>query len=306
MKKVLYAAAVISIVVVAAIYFAIPSTLKVVAVVPARCNVDGADRALRDTANREKWWPEEGSGTMHFKVTKLFRRMVDVSIVDGAVSVSSQLSVYPKVRIDSCTLQWVLNLPSGPNPITRVERYLEAKKLAAGMQETLSKLGYRLEDQRLIYGMDITEGNTEDSVLVSTVRVLDRYPSDPAIYVLVDHLRQFVLRHGGAVTGYPMLNVTNELGRAFKVEVGLPTNKMMNDADDIRWRRLIRVVFLVADVHGGDSTIREAVRQMANYVSDYQRTVMAIPYQSLVTDRMKEQDTTRWITRLYVPVYPIH
>jgi hypothetical protein len=33
---------------------------------------------------------------------------------------------------------------------------------------------------------------------------------------------------------------------------------------------------------------------------------MAIPYQSLVTDRMKEPDTMKWLTRLYVPVFPIH
>lgn len=306
MKKVLSVAAFILIVVIAAIYIAIPSRLKVVAVVPVKCNVNGADRALRDTGNRAKWWLEAGGSSLHFNVIKLFRRMVDVSVEDDAESLPSQLAVYPNVRIDSCTLQWVLTLPSGPNPITRIERYLEAKRLAAGMQATLSKLGSRLEDQRLMYGMDISEGNTMDSVLVSTVRVFDRYPSDSAIYLLIGKLRQFVRQHGGHVAGYPMVNVTNQLRGTCKVEVGLPTDRLLSAGSNILARRLIRVVFLVADVHGGDGTVREAVRQMANYVSDYQRTVMAIPYQSLVTDRMKERDTTKWITRLFVPVFPIH
>jgi hypothetical protein len=43
--------------------------------------------------------------------------------------------------------------------------------------------------------------------------------------------------------------------------------------------------------------------QMKNYISDYQRTVMAIPFQSLVTDRRKEADTTKWLTKLYFPIF---
>jgi hypothetical protein len=29
---------------------------------------------------------------------------------------------------------------------------------------------------------------------------------------------------------------------------------------------------------------------------------MAIPFQSLVTDRSKQPDTTKWITNIYTPV----
>jgi effector-binding domain-containing protein len=232
--------------------------------------------------------------------------MVGVTIDDGGISVPSQLGVYPKIRIDSCLLQWELSLSSSLNPIRRIERYLQARNLASDMEGMLSRLGSRLEDQRHVYGMVITEGNTTDSLLVSTVRIFDRYPSDSAIYVLVERLRQFIARNGGLEAGYPMLNVTNQVGGMYKVEVGLPTNKEMKGDGDIRWIQLVRVKFLEADVRGGDSTVRKAVSQMANYIGDYQRTIMGIPYQSLITDRMKEQDTTKWMTRLYVPIYPLH
>jgi hypothetical protein len=195
-------------------------------------------------------------------------------------------------------------LSCGLNPIRRIERYRQAKILAGDMEGILSRVRSRLEDQRLVYGMLISEGNTLDSMLVSTVRIFDRYPSDSTVYVLVEKLRRFVVGNGGHATGYPMLNVTSQLDGTYKAEVGLPTDKEMKDDGDIRWRRLIRVVFLEADVRGGDATVREAERQMANYISDYQRTVMAISYQSLITERMKEPDTTKWMTRLYVPVFP--
>jgi hypothetical protein len=288
----------------AAVYLLIPSNLNVEIVLPIKCNVDAADRSLRDTSAGGRWWGNLSSGEMRWRVTGLLRRTLGVTIDDRGMSIQSQLVVFPKVRVDSCMLQWQFSLSSGVNPIRRIERYRQAKNLAADMAGILGRLGSRLEDQRLMYGMAITEGNTTDSMLVSTVQIFDRYPSDSAVYRLLGKLRQFIARNGGHEGGYPMLNVTNQLGGMYKAEIGLPTDREMKDEGDIRWRRLIRVVFLVSEVQGGDSTVREAVAQMGNYISDYQRTVMAIPYQSLITDRMKESDTSKWITRLYVPVYP--
>lgn len=305
MKKALFVASGILLILLAAVYLLIPSRLNVVVVLPVKCNVNAADRSLRDTANFAKWWGDQDSGVVRCRVTGLFRRMVDVMIDDRGLRIPSRLSVVPNIRVDSCSLRWEVDLSSGLNPIGRIERYRRAKSLGSDMQGILAGLGSRLEDQRLVYGMEITEGNTTDSALVSTVRTFDHYPSDSVIYSLIGKLQQFVERNGGHETGYPMLNVTGELRGEYKVEVGLPIDGFMAGKGDINWRRLIRVVFLEADVRGGDRTVRKAVSQMANYISDYQRTVMAIPYQSLVTDRMQERDTTKWVTRLYVPVYPV-
>jgi hypothetical protein len=37
-------------------------------------------------------------------------------------------------------------------------------------------------------------------------------------------------------------------------------------------------------------------------VQDHQRVAPAIPFQSLVTDRTKQPDTSKWVTRLYWPI----
>jgi hypothetical protein len=306
MRKGLSVAGIIICLVLAGIYLWIPSKLNVVVVLPLKCNVDAADRSLRDTGNRAGWWDFGVGGEIGCQVTGVFRRMLDVSIVDGGMVLASRVTIVPNVQIDSCALQWETELSSGLNPIRRIGRYRQAKRLAADMEKMLSRLGSRLEDQRRVYGMVIKEskGNSTDSMLVSIQRVFGRYPSDSAVYALVGILRQFVLRNGGQEAGPPMLNVTTEVRGGFKAEVGLPTDKIIADKGDIRWRELIRVQFLEAEVRGGDYTIRDAVRQMGNYISDYQRTVMGLPYQSLMTDRIKETDTTKWVTRLFVPVFP--
>jgi hypothetical protein len=59
---------------------------------------------------------------------------------------------------------------------------------------------------------------------------------------------------------------------------------------------------LVAEVKGGEQRVREAAANLQNYVDDYKLKSPAIPFESLVTDRTKETDTSKWITKLYYPI----
>ena len=60
---------------------------------------------------------------------------------------------------------------------------------------------------------------------------------------------------------------------------------------------------LVAEVKGGAYTADEALRQLTMYMDDNHLVSPAIPFQSLVTERSKEPDTTKWITKIYFPVF---
>ena len=55
---------------------------------------------------------------------------------------------------------------------------------------------------------------------------------------------------------------------------------------------------------GGISTVNEALNQMQLLFSGLRyKTSMAIPFQYIITDRITEPDTTKWITKIYAPVY---
>ena len=43
-------------------------------------------------------------------------------------------------------------------------------------------------------------------------------------------------------------------------------------------RKLVRGHYLETDVHGGSGAVNSALDRMNNYISDYGRTVMAIPF----------------------------
>jgi hypothetical protein len=56
-------------------------------------------------------------------------------------------------------------------------------------------------------------------------------------------------------------------------------------------------------VRGGIGTVNLALQQFQLYIQDYRRTLMALPFQQLITDRVAEPDTARWITDIYIPLF---
>jgi hypothetical protein len=60
---------------------------------------------------------------------------------------------------------------------------------------------------------------------------------------------------------------------------------------------------LVGEVKGGTYTVISGEQNLTNYVNDHKKMSPAIPYQSLVTDRLLEADTSKWVTKLYYPVF---
>ena len=59
---------------------------------------------------------------------------------------------------------------------------------------------------------------------------------------------------------------------------------------------------LVAEITGGKNKIDSAMKQMDTYALDHQYNNIAIPFYSLVTDRMKVADSTKWVTKIYYPI----
>lgn len=315
MKRIILAACILLVLFVVSVYLFIPSQIPVKSIVPVRCNSFGADRVLGDTGHWKRWWPETGRQADHeginawyfrgyrFRVKRRLLRSVEMVVGGNGKEVLGLLSVFPSIRDDSCYLLWGCSLEGGLNPIKRINQYQRAKELQSDMEVILGDLRSYLEKEDHVYGISINEESTKDNLLVESTRMAGRYPSTGDIYSLVKKLQGFILLHHGLVTGYPMVNIM-EKGRKFELRVAIPTNQPVPEKDSITNRTLPGNKFLEAEVKGGDATVNEALAQMNNYISDYHRTVMGIPFLSLETDRSAEPDSTKWMTRIYCPIFP--
>ena len=120
---------------------------------------------------------------------------------------------------------------------------------------------------------------------------------------MVDELRAYILQQGAKETGYPMLNVFTKDSINYLVKVALPVSKALPSSGTMSYRWMLPGGnILITEVKGGPEEIKRAYRQVELYISDFQRVAPAIPFESLVTDRRAEKDSTKWITRIYYPV----
>ncbi len=99
-----------------------------------------------------------------------------------------------------------------------------------------------------------------------------------------------------------MLHVTGN-SSGFKTMVAIPVNKIIAENNNILYKRMVPGKILVTEVTGGTYTTTQALKQLETYINDYQLKSPAIPFESLVTDRLKEADTLKWITRIYYPIF---
>ena len=61
----------------------------------------------------------------------------------------------------------------------------------------------------------------------------------------------------------------------------------------------------ITEVIGGQSTIDKAYQSLHNYQVDSKNPMPALPFELLITNRLKVADTSQWKTRIYFPVMKI-
>lgn len=296
-----------------AVYIFIPAKLEVSALGMMKCNAQAAFRQVGQRERWVKWWP---GGTSESNGQKVFRYdndvynldashypLAEISILHDGSEIKTKMSVVSVATQDSSAIYWQCYLDAGSSPFSRLRQYFYGRELKAAMNTIFSKLRPFVQNERNIYGMTVGWGGTPDTFLVATKSLYRDYPTTEDIYRQLDKLKKYIAKEGTVVSGYPMDNITPVTDSGYELMTAIPTRRPLEGKGDIYFRRLVPAKFLIAEVRGGDHSVREAWVHFREYVADHERTVMAIPWEYLVTDRLKETDTTKWSTWLYYPVF---
>ena len=284
------------------IYLFIPSNFSVSYHLRVACNARGGVRVVADSANWGKWLPREGVA-FSYRPSGPYNFITNIRIENKEGGVISRMLLVPSANPDTSDLYWDMELITGRNPLRRVGNYFFGRAVSRDMGNVLPPLKDFLEKKENVYGLDIQGGTTKDSFLIATRAIFATDPSIGDIYGLLNALELWVKKEGARETGYPMLNITRLGDGRRQMELALPVDRKMKDVGVFYTRKLVPGHYLVTEVKGGTAMLDHGLSQMQQYIEDYQRTTMAIPFQSLITDRSKEPDTSRWITRIYYPVY---
>ena len=300
---------------VVSVYIFIPSKLVLSSSFVLLNSPAAVSRGLLDDSKWPVWWPIEDSPARNTRIAsnefhldrnkylvaeKLYRGL-EIQVESPHTQTNSKLYLIP-LPVDSVAVKWQCPIKTSLNPVTRFMQYREALVLKQDMDLIMNNLNSFFQKTENIYNISIQRTMVVDTVLVASKILTNHYPTVAEIYNLVKAIRAYVLQQHGVETNPPMLNVTVVDSTHFETMAAIPVNRLLPEIRGFYQKKLPRGYLLTTQVRGGNASIQEALKELRNYISDYQKTAMAIPFQSLITERISERDTSKWVTGLYFPI----
>lgn len=312
MKKWLAGLLLILILTVSAIYIFTPSKIIISSISTARGNIFGEFRTITQEDKWGKWWRDENGkphvpgdpfiyGGASFHLVKHSYHVAGIEISQHGLQLQSILHLI-SFRMDSTGAVWQCEIPMGMNPLTRIRRYNDASEIKEKMDAVMKNFSSFVSNPENVYGMTIIRVSTVDTTMLSSRFTSSAYPTTSQLYSYFDEVEKNIQKQKGSVSSYPIMNVRKLENDSFETEVAIPTNRRLNNDGKFIFQRMIPGNFMTGEVRGGAYTADEAMKQLEFFIADYNRAKIANAFQSLVTNRREEPDTSKWITKVYIPV----
>jgi effector-binding domain-containing protein len=308
MKKLFLILAVILILLLAGVYFFIPTNEEYTDTVDFNCTQPALLRYVTNPQKWSAWFPGKkiNDSTFVFNnytytITRLQMDGFAARVSNTSDSITGRFNIQFGVDKKS-GMAFSTTFTNGTNPIQRVSSYYNNKDLKNNITSFLAALKTFFDKEENVYGMKVVRQMVTDSTLMATKQIMNHYPTMQEVYSMINEVDAYVKKNGGVQKNPPMLNVYQEAADKYYVMVAIPTNKALPSQGKFELKTMILGYILVAEIKGGINTLRNAEQEMYNYAVDYGKTSPAIPYQSLITNRQTTADSTQWITKLYFPI----
>ena len=296
---------------VAGIFLFTPSQINITQTTINEVSELNTSRFLLHEKNWAKWWPGQKSATDNklftyngttYRFEKSTNSGVTLVITNADVELETGINFLADDNL-KVKVTWTAQMHSGNNIIKRIRQYGYAEKVSRDMAAILKHFKTFLENERNVYGFHIRLSKVKDPVMLATSDTLDKYPDIQIVDQMIKKLRNQIKLQNGNETNYPMLNINRVSKNQYQVMVAIPTDKELKPTARIFVNKMVLGNILEADVKGGRGTINDAFNELRNFSKDYHFTSPAMPFESMVTDRSIEKDTSKWITKIYYPIY---
>jgi len=314
MKKITVIFLILFTVMLVSIYLFIPAKISFTKVIYVEANQNSVSRYISDESKWSKWLPgdtishksEKRQVTYFYKnysyvISHKALEGTMILIKNNSVAINSFLH-FIAINRDSVAIEWKGLFPETNNPFKMIKNYLLATRVKNNISEILLFARKFLEDKKKLYGLNIIQEKVKDTILISTKTSFSSFPSTAAIYSLLTNLKKYIALNGATENNYPMLNISQD-SSTFKTIVAISINKLIPENNKFIIKKMVPGKILVTEVTGGSYILKEALEKLQMYMDDNHLTSPAIYFESLVTDRLKEPDSSKWITRIYYPIY---
>jgi effector-binding domain-containing protein len=305
MKKIIIGLVVSIAFLLAAVYLFVPGKMKIEETISVNAALPAVSRMLTNYNDWNKWWPEKTVFAYRGEQYKPGRHtydVIDIDIYSGTHTLKSYIELVI-INEDSTRIMWNTTKFTNSNPFKRFSVYRDAGNTKKNIATLLKHISSFVENPENVYGLSVRKTKVVDSVLLTTRRRFDHKPDAKEIDVMIQNLKKYIAENNSVEKNYPMLNVTRIDSAHYDVMTAIPLDKALPNTNEFLTKYMLKGGnILEAQIQGGPHTVETAIKEFENYRSDYQYRSPAIPYQVLITDRAKETDTSKWITKLYYPI----
>jgi hypothetical protein len=315
MKKLLFVLLAILVISLASVYILIPNPI----VVSTAEQVESSERIISESLNQEnkrrQWWPKDTgqkSGMsqnpapelngLRYEFHPAHLGFTEVLISQEKFKARS-LITWESIAKSTYEVTWRTAMPASGNPVKRIRQYQQARQVKENMNLVLHNFLPYIVNSQNVYGFNIERRTVKDTVLLTSSLLTASYPQTKKIYELINELNKYAAEKGAKPVNAPMLNVSKDPGGGYQLMVALPINKNVRPGGSIRINHMIPGNILQTKVKGGPGKLAEAFKQVKIYMTDFKLISPAMPFESLLTDRTQEPDTSKWITVINYPIF---
>jgi hypothetical protein len=309
MKKWLILISVFVIACLTTLYFFFSATQTETYETIVRCPPKAVARYIINKDKWQQWWPGKkiddsiySYQNCNYKIGEILLNGFKTVVYHDNDSLNGFLQ-FIYFGTDSTQLKWTSDYTFSKNPLKRLEQSKEVNAMNNTTVTLLNEMKNFFSIPSNVYGMKIEAGKVKDSTMLALKQTFDHYPSTEEVYSMIRSVQNYVKENGGEESNSPMLNVHKEGPARYETMIAVPTNKDLPAIGKFELKKMVLGNILKAEVIGGINRVKEGEIEMENYVDDYHKLSPAIPFQSLITDRISQPDSTKWITRLYYPIF---
>ncbi len=294
------------------VYFALPNKSSVAVSIKANAPLACVQRVLSNKTLCTKWLPKEGKQLTanEFLLDDCTFTFVSDNFQNNNIAVkykgvTANSMIISAAARDSSFTSVNFQFPNSTNPFKKIVNYFTYKHVETTTQKLLNSLQSFLSNTENIYGVSMKREILKDSTLIALKSSSKNYPTVFEIYKNIDILKAYATTNGAAENNPPMLNIYKDGENGYAFMVALPINKWLENKGNIIAKRMLAGgnILESGEIKGGFYTVDHFLKELENFRADVNGMSPAIPFQSLITDRSKESDTSKWVTKLYFPVF---
>ncbi len=282
------------------VFVFIPGTLTVVSLRTMASSMPGSYRFL---ANDSSWRYRLNCEGTDLSISRKIPSALQIS---NATPLTEEVTTLLLLQShpDSTRLKWETKYRAGLDPFQRIINYRKAVKFKSCMNSILATVDDYFRHNENLYGFRISRTTLTDTFLVAVRFKTQNFPETEMIYSRIDQIKKYIAASGAREMNDPMLNIISNEDGSKTVTVGIATNREVKDSGIFVTKRLAQYKnrTLTTLVTGDQKEVEESLRAIHQYMDDYHLTSPTVHFELLITDRRKEKDASKWVTRIFYPI----